>query len=121
MTHCFGIIHLNFNWKDLPTNQSPVVAGVAALEMNPQNPVELLIGYDEGSVVLCDVAEQTILQTYELGSNNSTHTTCVCWYADGSKFAVGYSDGSFALWAVRKEKKPFLWRYIDQDTPISLR
>ncbi|KAI3622792.1 wd40 containing snare-dependent exocytosis protein [Moniliophthora roreri] len=96
---------------------------------HPRNMNFLFIIYG-GGIVLSDLTERNTSRVYELvhppgapGGNGYgspdilTHrrpeATCIAIHPAGHFFAVGYTDGSIAFWAVDDEDQPLLVRTLD--------
>ncbi|KAF7311134.1 WD40 containing SNARE-dependent exocytosis protein [Mycena chlorophos] len=92
--------------------------------------LNLLFVVYSGGVILSDLTQRNTLRAYELvipagapGGNGYGHpdimthrrpsVTAMAIHPAGHFFAVGYSDGSIAFWAIEDEDQPLLVRTLD--------
>ncbi|XP_062886919.1 LLGL scribble cell polarity complex component 2 [Mobula hypostoma] len=78
------------------------LGSVEALQENPKNPHQILVGYSRGLVILWD-----------LQANQATHhflgdqqLESVTWQRDGRQVISSHSDGSFYQWPVSNDRLP---------------
>ncbi|KAE8741158.1 hypothetical protein FOCC_FOCC013321 [Frankliniella occidentalis] len=75
---------------------------VEAIAEQPDQPDNILIGYNRGLMVLWNrstsTAEQTFVSTQDLES--------ICWHDSGTKFTSSHNDGSYAIYNVPKGTEP---------------
>uniref|UniRef100_A0AAR2K8F8 LLGL scribble cell polarity complex component 2 n=1 Tax=Pygocentrus nattereri TaxID=42514 RepID=A0AAR2K8F8_PYGNA len=69
---------------------------VEALQENPLNPRQVLIGYSRGLMVLWDLDRRCAIQHF-LGTQQ---LESVCWMEDGGNILSSHSDGSYCHWTV---------------------
>ncbi|RZF47818.1 hypothetical protein LSTR_LSTR013143 [Laodelphax striatellus] len=67
---------------------------VEAIEEQPGNPDNVLIGYNRGLMVLWNRKTSTAQQTFI----SSQQLESVSWEADGKQFVTSHNDGSYAYW-----------------------
>uniref|UniRef100_A0A8D0GH21 Syntaxin binding protein 5L n=1 Tax=Sphenodon punctatus TaxID=8508 RepID=A0A8D0GH21_SPHPU len=81
------------------THPGPVVH----LSDSPKDEGKLLIGYENGTVVLWDLkSKRADLRVYY---DEAIHS--VCWHHEGKQFMCSHSDGSLTLWNLRSPTRPF--------------
>jgi len=72
---------------------------VVALAANPNDENQLLVGYQEGQLVLWDFVKTIQVNSFSVPGTKSL--TCVAWHSTGNEIAAGFSDGELAFWNVR--------------------
>ncbi|XP_028826093.1 LLGL scribble cell polarity complex component 2 isoform X2 [Denticeps clupeoides] len=72
---------------------------VEALQENPRNPQQVLIGYGRGLMVLWDLQKKCAVQHF-LGTQQ---LESVWWMEDGITIISSHSDGSYCHWSVSEE------------------
>ncbi|XP_005231145.1 syntaxin-binding protein 5-like isoform X2 [Falco biarmicus] len=81
------------------THPGPVVH----LSDSPRDEGKLLIGYENGTVVLWDLrSKRADLRAYY---DEAIHS--VAWHHEGKQFMCSHSDGSLTLWNLKSPNRPF--------------
>ncbi|XP_019404244.1 PREDICTED: syntaxin-binding protein 5-like isoform X2 [Crocodylus porosus] len=81
------------------THPGPVVH----LSDSPRDEGKLLIGYENGTVVLWDLrSKRADLRVYY---DEAIHS--VAWHHEGKQFMCSHSDGSLTLWNLKSPSRPF--------------
>nr|XP_056703803.1 syntaxin-binding protein 5-like isoform X1 [Euleptes europaea] len=81
------------------THPGPVVH----LSDSPRDEGKLLIGYEDGTVVLWDLrSKRADLRVYY---DEAIHS--IGWHHEGKQFMCSHSDGSLTLWNLRSPSRPF--------------
>uniref|UniRef100_A0A8C3F451 Syntaxin-binding protein 5-like n=1 Tax=Chrysemys picta bellii TaxID=8478 RepID=A0A8C3F451_CHRPI len=96
-----AILHsLKFNReRSTKTHPGPVVH----LSDSPRDEGKLLIGYENGTVVLWDLrSKRADLRVYY---DEAIHS--VDWHHEGKQFMCSHSDGSLTLWNLKTPSRPF--------------
>ncbi|TDL26364.1 hypothetical protein BD410DRAFT_836264 [Rickenella mellea] len=112
---------------------SPTPGSTTPLEMvhHPRDLNLLFLAY-AGGIALCDITDRVALRHYELVlppgaqggmgysdpdilQHRRPQVTALAVHPSGHLFAVGYTDGSIAFWAVEDEDKPLTVRTLDED------
>ncbi|XP_051846571.1 syntaxin-binding protein 5-like [Antechinus flavipes] len=96
-----AILHsLKFNReRSTKTHPGPVVH----LSDSPRDEGKLLIGYENGTVVLWDLkSKRAELRVYY---DEAIHS--IDWHHEGKQFMCSHSDGSLTLWNLKSPSRPF--------------
>ncbi|KAF8808127.1 WD40 containing snare-dependent exocytosis protein [Phlegmacium glaucopus] len=117
-----------------PTLTPPSLSTSVETVIHPRNLNLVFVAY-AGGVILTDLTERSTLRAYELvllpgapggagyGEDILTHrrltVTCLAVHPSGHLFAVGYTDGSIAFWAVEDDDQPLLVRTLNS-TDVNL-
>ncbi|XP_015277206.1 PREDICTED: syntaxin-binding protein 5-like [Gekko japonicus] len=81
------------------THPGPVVH----LSDSPRDEGKLLIGYEDGTVVLWDLrSKRAEMRVYY---DEAIHS--IGWHHEGKQFMCSHSDGSLTLWNLRSPSRPF--------------
>ncbi|XP_034242860.1 lethal(2) giant larvae protein homolog 1 isoform X2 [Thrips palmi] len=75
---------------------------VEAIAEQPENPDNILIGYNRGLMVLWNRETSSVEQTFV----SSQDLESICWHETGTKFASSHNDGSYAIFNVPKGPDP---------------
>ena len=78
---------------------------VSSVEIHPQHPNQVLIGYANSTMVLWDLFTQSPLRTFHF-NNPSSSLTSLAWKPDGTHFLASYDDGQLVLWNTALDTKP---------------
>ncbi|KAG5854251.1 hypothetical protein ANANG_G00035820 [Anguilla anguilla] len=84
---------------------------VEALQENPLNPRQVVLGYGRGLMVLWDLDSKRAVQLLQ----GTQQLESVWWMPDGSQIISSHSDGGFCRWTVTG--KGSLQEPDEQDTP----
>nr|XP_033817041.1 LLGL scribble cell polarity complex component 2 isoform X1 [Geotrypetes seraphini]XP_033817042.1 LLGL scribble cell polarity complex component 2 isoform X1 [Geotrypetes seraphini]XP_033817043.1 LLGL scribble cell polarity complex component 2 isoform X1 [Geotrypetes seraphini] len=74
---------------------------VEAIQENPRNPDQILIGYNQGLIVLWDLLNDQVICHF-LGDKQLEN---VSWRRDGCEIISCHNDGSYSQWSVSSDKK----------------
>ncbi|RDB29510.1 Uncharacterized protein C1F3.03 [Hypsizygus marmoreus] len=113
----------------IPNHSSPDARISVDTVIHPRDLNQLFVAY-AGGIILSDLTERSTIRSYELvlppgapggfgyGSHDLlTHrkaeVTTLAIHPAGHFFAVGYTDGSIAFWAVNDDESPLLVRTLD--------
>uniref|UniRef100_A0A0K0F7L5 WD_REPEATS_REGION domain-containing protein n=1 Tax=Strongyloides venezuelensis TaxID=75913 RepID=A0A0K0F7L5_STRVS len=91
------------NWNkaiDLSCRTHP--GPVKHLSISPLDPTKLLIGFDNGYVVLWNLLNKEV-ERYK----NNGQIRNISWHHDGKQFICGCIDGSLVIWNVKKSSEPY--------------
>nr|CAH7767704.1 unnamed protein product [Callosobruchus chinensis] len=75
---------------------------VEAIYEQPDNPNNILVGYNRGLIVLWNRSENTATKTFI--SNQQLES--LCWKEDGRHFISSHNDGSYMEWDIDQSEKP---------------
>lgn len=78
------------------------LGSVEALQENPRNPQQILVGYSRGLVILWDL--QASQATHHFLGDQQLES--VAWQRDGRQIISSHSDGSFHQWPVSNDRLP---------------
>lgn len=75
---------------------------VEAILEQPNQPNNILIGYNRGLIVLWNRSENTATKTFI----NNQQLESLSWNDDGKSFTSSHNDGSYMIWDVEQGDKP---------------
>lgn len=99
----FKLSSYTINWNkaiDLSCRKHP--GSVKHLSISPLDPTKLLIGFDNGYVVLWNLLNKEV-ERYK----NNGQIKNISWHYDGKQFMCGCNDGSLVIWNVKKSTEPY--------------
>uniref|UniRef100_A0A0N4ZIA0 WD_REPEATS_REGION domain-containing protein n=1 Tax=Parastrongyloides trichosuri TaxID=131310 RepID=A0A0N4ZIA0_PARTI len=99
----FKLSSYTINWNkaiDLSCRTHP--GPVRHLSISPSDPTKLLIGFDNGYVVLWNLLNKEA-ERYK----NNGQIKNISWHHDGKQFMCGCNDGSLVIWNVKKSSEPY--------------
>lgn len=99
----FKLSSYTINWNkaiDLSCRKHP--GCVKHLSISPLDPTKLLIGFDNGYVVLWNLLNKEV-ERYK----NNGQIKNISWHYDGKQFMCGCNDGSLVIWNVKKTNEPY--------------
>uniref|UniRef100_UPI00358E3052 syntaxin-binding protein 5-like isoform X2 n=1 Tax=Myxine glutinosa TaxID=7769 RepID=UPI00358E3052 len=85
---------------ELSTKDHP--GSVVHISDNPRDDGKLLVGYEQGTVVLWDLKSKKA--EYRYYYDEAIHS--VAWHHEGKQFLCSHSDGSLTMWNIRNPGKP---------------
>ncbi|XP_063676255.1 syntaxin-binding protein 5-like [Bolinopsis microptera] len=102
----FDLSGYQIMWNQtIPKSQKVHPGPVTALEEHPVDPSKLLIGYENGRLVIWDLKSKEVIKSY----CSDRPLSCVYWMSDVKQFISGHIEGSLAIWnfnTTRVEEKP---------------
>nr|CAH7738666.1 unnamed protein product [Callosobruchus chinensis] len=96
------IIYQDVVMQNVPQDYKLNPGAVEAIYEQPDNPNNILIGYNRGLIVLWNRSENTATKTFI--SNQQLES--LCWKEDGRHFISSHNDGSYMEWDIDQSEKP---------------
>ncbi|KAK4874231.1 hypothetical protein RN001_013591 [Aquatica leii] len=95
------IIYQDIVMQNVPEDYKLNPGAVEAVVEQPNQPNNILIGYNRGLMVLWNRTENTAVKTFV--SNQQLES--ICWHEDGESFTSSHNDGSYMTWELSDEDK----------------
>ena len=89
----------------IPKSQKIHPGPVTCIEENPVDPSKVLIGYENGRIIVWNLKSREVVKGYSW----DTPLSCVYWLSDVKQFVTGHIEGSVAIWnytTTKSEDKP---------------
>ncbi|XP_031353819.1 lethal(2) giant larvae protein isoform X1 [Photinus pyralis] len=96
------IIYQDIVMQNVPEDYKLNPGAVEAVAEQPDQPNNILIGYNRGLMVLWNRTENLAVKTFV--SNQQLES--FCWHDDGQSFTSSHNDGSYVSWDLTDDDKP---------------
>ncbi|XP_072398272.1 lethal(2) giant larvae protein [Diabrotica undecimpunctata] len=96
------IIYQDVVMQNVPQDYKLNPGAVESIFEQPDQPNNILIGYNRGLIVLWNRVDNTAVKTFIANQQ----LECLCWKEDGRNFLSSHNDGSYMEWNVDQSEKP---------------
>eukprot|EP00698_Gefionella_okellyi_P025011 TRINITY_DN9018_c0_g1_i1.p1 TRINITY_DN9018_c0_g1~~TRINITY_DN9018_c0_g1_i1.p1 ORF type:complete len:1086 (-),score=273.98 TRINITY_DN9018_c0_g1_i1:98-3355(-) len=101
---------------DVDATEGAKAAPLVAIEAQPTDANELLLGWASGLLALWDIKARKLIRKY--GKSVTAGLTSVSWQSNGKAFVVGYVSGSLSIWSRKTSSAPDIqFSLADTATP----
>ncbi|XP_057666657.1 lethal(2) giant larvae protein isoform X2 [Diorhabda carinulata] len=96
------IIYQDVVMQNVPQDYKLNPGAVESIFEQPDQPNNILVGYNRGLIVLWNRIDNTAVKTFIANQQ----LECLCWKDDGRNFMSSHNDGSYMEWNVDQCEKP---------------
>ena len=93
---------------------------VVGLQGHPEDPGVVLIGRENGTVVVWNLRKRHVVQSFNTFEAGLAPLTAVCWHPTGRVFATAFENGRYAIWDAATQRTPLFHGVTESDHPDDL-